>query len=508
MMAASAIVSIVSCQKNGPENGPENGEGQETPAPEIVWESNPDFETVNIDDNLDASLSIVAPGKIKNLVVGINSDLLEPILSEMQVPSEFDLVTDTQVGAILDGLTQGSLPTGEDLLDKEEVNFNITSLVSLIAGIATETGDHSFSITVTDGNGKSVSATCTFRYLLVSAAVEVKDINLWTNTATVTATSENASELSVWFGEEGSELQQLEGADGVYSIAAEYTEGKNDAGLNIYTPVAGTGVYAGKTYVVEVRNGEDVIETEEFTTAAGDQIPNWDMSAWSLKDETLPYPNAEEESFWDSGNNSLAAMFGAYLCQEDPDTKGVAYLSANMVLGSVFAPGNMYVGDFSMNGMMGTANFGKVFGWTARPTALKVSYKAKVGLIDKEGASDPEKGNYKDKQDTTRIYAVVIDWTKQHPVISGMGEPTGMWDPSTAASLEEGDILGYAILDITADQESFTDAEIPFVWYDTVTKPAEGNYSIVISCATSKRGDYLTGCSTNKLWVDNFEFVY
>ena len=191
MMAASAIVSIVSCQKNGPENG----EGQETPAPEIVWESNPDFETVNIDDNLDASLSIVAPGKIKNLVVGINSDLLEPILSAMQVPSEFDLVTDTQVGAILDGLTQGSLPTGEDLLDKEEVNFNITSLVSLIAGIATETGDHSFSITVTDGNGKSVSATCTFRYLLVSAAVDVKDINLWTNTATVTATSENASEL-------------------------------------------------------------------------------------------------------------------------------------------------------------------------------------------------------------------------------------------------------------------------------------------------------------------------
>ena len=289
---------------------------------------------------------------------------------------------------------------------------------------------------------------------------------------------------------------------------ARNSSSKNDAGLNIYTPVAGTGVYAGKTYVVEVRNGEDVIESEEFTTAAGDKIPNGDMSAWSLKDETLPYPNAEGESFWDSGNNSLAAMFDAYLCQEDPDTKGVAYLSANMVLGSVFAPGNMYVGDFSMNGMMGTANFGKVFGWTARPTALKVSYKAKVGLIDKEGASDPEKGNYKDKQDTTRIYAVVIDWTDQHSVISGMGEPTGMWDPSTAASLEEGAILGYAILDITADQESFTDAEIPFVWYDTVTKPAEGNYSIVISCATSKRGDYLTGCSTNKLWVDNFEFVY
>lgn len=345
----------------------------------------------------------------------------------------------------------------------------------------------------------------------ISASAEVGDINLWTNTAKVTVTSENASELSVWFGEKGSELRQLEGADGVYSIAAEYTESKNDAGLNIYTPVAGTGVYAGKTYVVEVRNGEDVIESEEFTTAAGDQIPNGDMSAWSLKDETLPYPNAEEESFWDSGNNSMTAAMGINLCQEDPDTKGVAYLSAGIALPGVmdiFTPGNMYTGNFVMSGFTGSANFGQIFDWTARPVSLKVSYKAEVGAIDMTGSSDPDGENYKDKQDTTRIYAVVIDWSKQHSVTSGLGTPTGMWDPSTATSLEEGAILGYAILDITADQESFTDAEIPFVWYDTVTKPAEGNYSIVISCATSKRGDYLTGCSTNKLWVDNFEFVY
>ena len=98
MMAVSAIVSISSCQKNGPENGQENGGGQETAAPKIVWESNPDFETVNIDDNLDATLSIIAPGKIKSLVVGIDSDLLEPILSAMQVPAEFDLVSNTEVG--------------------------------------------------------------------------------------------------------------------------------------------------------------------------------------------------------------------------------------------------------------------------------------------------------------------------------------------------------------------------------------------------------------------------
>ena len=344
----------------------------------------------------------------------------------------------------------------------------------------------------------------------VSATIEVSDIDLWSNTAKVSVSAENIDDLKVYYGVKDSGVShEIEAEGGVYTISAGYTASKNDAGLDIYSLVEGTGVFAGKTYVVEVFDGAPSetnlpVASKEFSTDAGDVIPNGDMSGWSTKGEkALPYPNAEGESFWDSGNNDMAC-----LCQEDPDQKGVAFMSANLVLGFVFAPGNMYTGDFTMDGLMGTANFGKVFNWTARPAALKVSYKAAVGKIDKEGSNDPEKGNYKDKQDTSRVYAVVIDWTKQHGVTSGMGTPAGMWDPATAKNLDEGAILGYAILDITADQKEFTDAEIPFVWYDTVTKPAEGNYSIVISCATSKRGDYLTGCSTNRLWVDNFGFVY
>lgn len=343
-----------------------------------------------------------------------------------------------------------------------------------------------------------------------SATIEVSDIDLWSNTAKVSVSAENIDDLKVYYGVKDSGVShEIEAEGGVYTISAGYTASKNDAGLDIYSLVEGTGVFAGKTYVVEVFDGAPSetnlpVASKEFSTDAGDVIPNGDMSGWSTKGEkALPYPNAEGESFWDSGNNDMAC-----LCQEDPDQKGVAFMSANLVLGFVFAPGNMYTGDFTMDGLMGTANFGKVFNWTARPAALKVSYKAAVGKIDKEGSNDPEKGNYKDKQDTSRVYAVVIDWTKQHGVTSGMGTPAGMWDPATAKNLDEGAILGYAILDITADQKEFTDAEIPFVWYDTVTKPAEGNYSIVISCATSKRGDYLTGCSTNRLWVDNFGFVY
>lgn len=60
-----------------------------------------------------------------------------------------------------------------------------------------------------------------------------------------------------------------------------------------------------------------------------------------------------------------------------------------MVLGFVFAPGNMFTGDFDYSGFSGTVNFGKPYAWTARPRALKVRYKAQIGKIDKVGSYDP-----------------------------------------------------------------------------------------------------------------------
>lgn len=335
------------------------------------------------------------------------------------------------------------------------------------------------------------------------SVVEVSDVDLWANTASLSFG--DAVPAAVSYRVKGTDTwHDAEIIDGAFTVAPVWTESQNGAGLTVYSLVEGTGIFAGNTY--EFQADGQIVAGAEYTAGEGDVIPNGDMSGWSVKDGSLPYPNAEGESFWDSGNNSMAALFGANLCQQDPE--GVAYLKANMVLGAVFAPGNMYTGDFIMDGLTGTANFGKVYSWTARPSALKVSYKANVGIIDQVGSSDPDGDSYKGSQDITRIYAVVVDWTAQHGVTSGLTSPTGMWDPTAASSLDEGAIIGYASLDITASQAEFTDVEIPFVWYDTVAKPAEGNYSVVISCATSNRGDYLTGCSANELWVDDFEWVY
>ena len=45
-------------------------------------------------------------------------------------------------------------------------------------------------------------------------------------------------------------------------------------------------------------------------------------------------------------------------------------------------------------------------------------------------------------------------------------------------------------------------------YYDTAAKPSSDNYSVVISCACSAYGDYFNGCSSNTLYVDDFEWVY
>ncbi len=52
-----------------------------------------------------------------------------------------------------------------------------------------------------------------------------------------------------------------------------------------------------------------------------------------------------------------------------------------------------------------------------------------------------------------------------------------------------------------------TEITLPLDFYDTQARPT-GKYSIVISCSTSAYGDFMVGCTTNTMYVDDFEWVY
>ena len=493
--AVSVAFAVTSCQENNPE----------VAGPAITWPSNPDFETLNVTEDMDVKISITAPAGIASFVVTVDSEALEEILGTSTI--DFINPADITVGGVVTMI----LGEGVSVKGATELNLDLSNLIPLILSVTaedTEDSDHIFRLDVADANGKPATASCTFHRVADSAEtpgtdspVTVADADLWLNTAELTVSPEVTS---IAYREKGAQewITLTAEEDGTYLIAPVWVDRQNDAGNDIAVPEEGTGIWAGKTYEFQV-NGETVEYT--YTAGKGDVIPNGDMSGWSLKDGSIPYPNAEGESFWDSGNNSMSSS----LCVSDTESGAAVLTPYSLSLGDfkAFACGNLYTGSFSFSLPSGTASFGQVYKWTARPKSLKVSYKSNIGKIDFVGSSDPQQ-DLEGSVDVARIYAVVIDWTERHDVTSGLGAPTGMWDPCTAYSVEEGNIIGYANLEITESQSEFKDVEIPFEWYNTGLKPEEGNYSLVISCATSNRGDYLTGCSTNKLWVDDFAWVY
>ena len=154
-MAVSAILALSSCKEDSPV--------EELDGPTITWASNPEFGTVTIDEDLDATLNVTAPAGIKEFTVEVKSDIMEAALKIIGISTTtLDLINDETVITILNGVTDGQLPTGEALLDQKNVDFNITALVKMINKITEEDSDHTFVVKVIDNNAKSAEKSCTF----------------------------------------------------------------------------------------------------------------------------------------------------------------------------------------------------------------------------------------------------------------------------------------------------------------------------------------------------------
>ena len=493
-----------------------------TAAPTIALDGGDIDQPQEITNPMSVKIGVTAPGVIAGFTVTIDSPALtDEMLAAVGLAAELNLVNP---GSMAEALGALGFPSGEAVSGKTALTFDISALVPMIAQIYNETSDHKFILKVTDAKGKSTTKTLTCHLTGKAALAYNNDADLWANTATVTAANVpdgGSVQYRVKGAADWTDAVLVEGSK--YRLAPVYETSKNAAGLDVHTIKAGTGVFAATNYEVRIAKDGQTVDSREFATAAGDKIPNGDMSGWSKRiwidgsnnEYPITYPNPEGMKVWDSGNNAFLEQNNGEeslftpLCRQDETEPGTARLQARMVLGFVFAPGNMFTGDFDYSGFSGTVNFGKPYAWTARPRALKVRYKAQVGKIDKVGSYDPDKDSYKDQPDRARIFVAVVNWKAQHGVTSGMTEPAGMWDPAAKTSLDEGTILGYGDLVITQTATGWVEATLPFNWYaKDAANPASAPFSLVISCATSVRGDYLTGCSTNTMQVDDFEWVY
>ena len=407
-------------------------------------------------------------------------------------------------------------PAGVAVERTDERHLTVTLNDDFFAG--RPAGVLALTFRVTDANGGELERSSSYR-LQGLLPIEKTDWSLWSRSLTLRASAANP-DAEVLFtlrtAEDEVQLPGVRGEEGIHTatFAPGWTTSENANGLTCHTP-DGKGLRVGTHYTC-VATIDGVEYTATLDTPAGDVISNAGMddwstyvvAGWSVLSGEVPYPNADSGTvFWVGGNNKQtnALCTGA----EIEGSNGRCAQLKPMVAAGVFAAGNLFTGTFeggpNFLDMYGLARFGVVYDFTARPTALSLRYNATITNVTHTGNSSLTT----EELDQSRIFVCITDWTARHTVKSGSSyDETTFWDPEAATSLPEGAILGYGSQMLTESTDGWQTLTIPIVWYDREAAPAAGNYSLVISCATSFKGDYVAGSENNVLYVEDFEWVY
>jgi hypothetical protein len=285
-----------------------------------------------------------------------------------------------------------------------------------------------------------------------------------------------------------------------------------------------------------VRSGDESTPAVGFTTEQATRIPNGSFEYASLVSGSNYYkfydPScgvAEGETmFWGSGNGegpegvNGSANMGIVITTIDKENKvdgrqSVCAQTSQMV--GILAAGNLFTGQFA--GLVGTEGGRVYFGrpWTTRPVALKLYCRYTTGKIDIIGSMPPGVSLTKNDYDRAQIKFAIGNWnyktyggTKDSPVHINTTDPSTFVDyskdPSTIAN---GDLIihkdGYILNGsdkVDATTSEWAEYTIPLNYHTLDEIPTH----IIVSCASSQFGDYFTGCSTSKLWIDKVELVY
>lgn len=515
-VAAFAVLSLASCGKEDDPKTPS--------APTIVMEG------LNIDEvheitgaDMKVKVDVTAEGGIDKFAVKIESPLLtDDLLAEIGLAAEMELTAPAGI-AMSEALKSLGFPAGADVKGSTKQSFDISEFIPLIKALYgghEKDSNHNFVLTVKDAYGQTTTKSLMFHISAAPASITYNgDADLWLNTASFSVENQGGGEIAVEYKRASQSDWQTaavtDEGDGFYkaAIAPVWVEGSKEG---LATLDSRCGVFAGEKYDYRLLVGGEEVAASSFETAAGDAIPNGDMSAWSryagyspeLKGSEADYPNASvDDAFWSNGNNSMTKT----LCTpfELTENNKCALLKGVNPFGlGIYAAGNLFAGVFEMSGFAGYARFGQKYAYTARPSALKLRYKADVNKIALLGLKKEVLTT--EDTDPATMFVCITDWTDRHSVYSGLGvkeEAINAFDPEVHASTDEGAVIAYGMVTVT-ESTDWVEVTIPLVYRDKAGRPAADNYSLVISCASSKYGDYLCGNPDNALYVDDFEWVY
>lgn len=514
-------------------------------APTVEWIGHEDLTTPTelLESGNSANIRVSAPGGIKSMQVDITSSVLttpmeglgQSLLELANLAPSMDL-TNPANNDMATALAELGFPTPAQLQNQQYVFFQIGGLIDLLASVSptdqTTTAD--FKFTVTDNAGTPTDITLKFTKTSATAPTIVynEDADLWANTASFTLSNipADATSVSVQYKKStasDTEWQTAEITDNntKAEIKPDWTSfttpdwSTPNATDNTVLPfqriATGTGVFAGNTYKYKlIVDGSEY--TGQFTTDAGNTITDGSLENWE-NEHLLPGGSSGSlfklysYNFWGSGYNTYAQE----LCTRDNTKIGrvgtyCAKLAASYnTTGKVPAPGNLFTGDFevSISPMGGYVFFGKQYTYNARPRAVKFKYHATIGPVDYNLHNGKIAVGEMDK---ARVMVCIVDWKAQQQVFAGKNAPSGTWDPETQKSTDNGDIIGYAskFIEESTVGDEMVEISIPINYYQDTTTPPTQNFNIVISCSTSAFGDYMDACTSNVMYIDDFEWVY
>ena len=254
-----------------------------------------------------------------------------------------------------------------------------------------------------------------------------------------------------------------------------------------------TGLSGSTTYNYRVTVDGVAGSEQSFTTVAPVALENGSMENWSQSGKQWNPWGSGATEFWGTGNPGAAAFIGNLTTPTDESVKGKAALLETKNAVIKLGAGNIFTGDFELEGLNGLLHFGRSF--NSFPTALRLYYKYTPATIDMIGDNVGDLASLKGQTDMCQIYIALSDKIYE---IHNDPKNRQLFDPNDSG------IIAYGEFTSSQSVTSYKQLEIPLEYRVTNRTPKY----IIIVASSSKYGDYYIGGVGSKLWLDEMELVY
>lgn len=346
-------------------------------------------------------------------------------------------------------------------------------------------------------------------------------VERWQVFAVVSQTMVEMNSVSPWTGCAWLDASGVEGMDCGFRWRAkgskEWNEAVGVAREGSSFSVCLDGLAPLSDYECIAYCGTDETEICEFTTEEARQLPNAGFETFSNAESKVykswydPASSVSElrTKWWDSGNVGSTTL-GEDYCIAIPDLneKKSGQASASCISRYVvvkFAAGNTFCGKF--DSLVGTSggiiHFGRP--WTLRPRAVRLWAKYDCGVIDVVDSYPADRPVKIGDPDMCSMIFALGDWDyrkyggdPESPVMVNTTDKSTLFDPNAAG------VIAFGSYYSNKSTSGWVQLEIPLEYRSLERRPTH----IIVSFAASSLGDYFTGSSKSRLWIDDIELIY